>query len=175
MTAAQSLLIDAARRAPENAATVLDGLSPTAAHARPGGTQNPIAWLIWHAARQQDFQVAQLSGGTQVWTQADWSARTGIDRDAETIGFGDSAEQVEKFHTENLAALAEYLTATVEATVSYVNSLDDAALETVIDRSWDPPVTRGTRLVSTIEDTAQHLGQAAYARSLVQPDWTGPY
>lgn len=175
MTVAQSLLIDAARRAPEHAAMVLNGLDSNAAHSRPGGIQNSIVWLLWHAARQQDFQVAQLSGRTQVWTQADWSARTGIDRESEIIGFGDSAEQVEKLHTGNLTALAEYLTATVEATVSYVESLDDAELEVVIDRSWDPPVTRGARLVSTIEDAAQHLGQAAYARSLVQPDWKGPY
>jgi len=35
--------------------------------------------------------------------------------------------------------------------------LDDA-----IDTSWTPHVTRGVRLVSMIDDAAQHVGQAAY-------------
>ena len=35
-------------------------------------------------------------------------------------------------------------------------------LAEVIDRSWDPPVTRGARLVSVSEDALQHVGQASY-------------
>ena len=42
-----------------------------------------------------------------------------------------------------------------------------AALDEVVDRSWDPPVTRAARLVSIIDDAAQHSGQAVYARRLL--------
>jgi hypothetical protein len=39
----------------------------------------------------------------------------------------------------------------------------------VIDDRWDPPVTRGVRLVSVVDDDARHLGQAEYVRGLL-PD-----
>jgi hypothetical protein len=40
-------------------------------------------------------------------------------------------------------------------------------LSEIIDRSWTPPVTRGVRLVSMIDDAAQHVGQAAYAAGIL--------
>jgi hypothetical protein len=36
----------------------------------------------------------------------------------------------------------------------------------VVDKNWDPPVTASARLVSIIDDCAQHLGQAAYLRGI---------
>ena len=44
-------------------------------------------------------------------------------------------------------------------------SADD--LSRVVDRSWDPPVTVLVRLVSIVDDAAQHAGQAAYLRGLL--------
>jgi hypothetical protein len=35
-------------------------------------------------------------------------------------------------------------------------------LAQIVDPNWDPPVTASARLVSIIDDCAQHLGQAAY-------------
>ena len=40
-------------------------------------------------------------------------------------------------------------------------------LDRVVDERWDPPVTLGVRLVSVVNDDAQHLGQAAYVRGLL--------
>ncbi|NHU85384.1 DinB family protein [Kocuria sp. JC486] len=175
MTAALTILIDAAQRAPEVARMVTEGLPPEAAHERPADRQNSIAWLIWHAARQQDVQVAELAGTAQVWDTGKWAERTGVDRDSRWMGFGESAEGVAAFRAGDIAALADYLDATVQATVDYVRTLSDEDLDEVIDHTWEPPVTRGTRLVSTIDDAAQHMGQAAYARSLVDADWKAPY
>ena len=39
-------------------------------------------------------------------------------------------------------------------------------LERVVDRRWNPPVTATVRLVSIVDDCAQHLGQAAYVRGI---------
>ncbi|WP_457809888.1 mycothiol transferase, partial [Mycobacterium avium] len=39
-------------------------------------------------------------------------------------------------------------------------------LSRVVDTNWDPPVTASARLVSIIDDCAQHLGQAAYVRGI---------
>ena len=53
------------------------------------GTQaNSIAWLVWHAARQQDAQVSALAGTEQVWVSGAWAARLGVHRGPDEIGFG---------------------------------------------------------------------------------------
>ncbi len=49
----------------------------------------------------------------------------------------------------------------------YVASLTAEDLDRVVDERWDPPVTLGVRLVSVVNDDAQHLGQAAYVRGLL--------
>ncbi len=46
-------------------------------------------------------------------------------------------------------------------------SLDADAYERIIDRNWDPPVTIAVRLVSVVEDSAKHLGQAEYVRGVL--------
>jgi len=91
---ATALLMDAAHRPVETARAVLDGISDEALHAMPGGHGNSIAWLIWHAARQWDYQLAELAGEDQVWVTGEWGGRLGIDRGAKEIGFGDSPDDV---------------------------------------------------------------------------------
>ena len=44
----------------------------------------------------------------------------------------------------------------------------DDDLDEVIDASWDPPVTRGVRLISVVDDGIQHAGQAAYVAGIVR-------
>ena len=46
--------------------------------------------------------------------------------------------------------------------------LVDADLGRIVDRSWDPPVSLGVRLVRVIADELQHAGQAALVRGVVQ-------
>ena len=53
-------------------------------------------------------------------------------------------------------------------TVEYLGGLTDDDLARVVDRSWDPPVTLGVRLVSVISDDLQHVGQAAYVRGVLE-------
>ena len=171
----QELFEDAARRPSQGAAHVLDGIRPEVLHAMPGGTANSIAWLVWHAARQQDAQVAALAGTPEVWTAQGWSARFGLDVPGSPAGFGDGPEDVARIRVSSPELLRGYLDAVVDHVVAYVHGLTAAQLDDVVDRSWDPPVTRGVRLVSTVDDSAQHLGQAAYARRLVEAGRSGPH
>lgn len=60
--------------------------------------------------------------------------------------------------------LSGYYRAVHKVTLEYVASIDERELERVVDENWDPPVTASARLVSIIDDCAQHLGQAAYIR-----------
>jgi hypothetical protein len=39
-------------------------------------------------------------------------------------------------------------------------------LTRIVDERWDPPVTASARLVSIVDDCAQHLGQAAYVQGI---------
>ncbi|HET6187713.1 MAG TPA: DUF664 domain-containing protein [Trebonia sp.] len=48
-----------------------------------------------------------------------------------------------------------------------VSGITDADLDRVVDTSWRPPVTLGVRLVSVLNDDAQHAGQAAFVRGIV--------
>ena len=46
--------------------------------------------------------------------------------------------------------------------------LSDVDLARIVDRSWNPPVSLGVRLVSVITDDLQHAGQAAFVRGVLE-------
>ena len=54
-----------------------------------------------------------------------------------------------------------------DSALSYLRGLEPSELDEVIDENWTPPVTRGMRLVSIIDDAAMHSGQVIYARRLL--------
>lgn len=164
----REVLTDGAQRAVEMAHNVLAGIDAATLTTMPGGTGNSIAWLVWHAARQMDVQIADLSGGATVWESGGWSQRLGVERGPDEFGLGDSPEQVAALRVDDPAGLEEHLATCVAAFTSYVDGLSGEDLDEVIDDSWDPPTTRGVRLVSIINDASAHLGQAAYARGLIE-------
>jgi uncharacterized damage-inducible protein DinB len=158
--------IDLFERILENGVAVVDGLTDEQLAHRPTPDANSIAWLVWHTARGQDAQLAHAAGTEEVWIAQGWADRFGLDLDPEEHGYGHSTEQVAKVRA-SADLLAGYLRATHEATVAYLRGVTEADLDEVIDTSWDPPVTRGVRLVSIVDDDAQHIGQAAYLRGLI--------
>ena len=143
---------------------VADGLSTDQAHRRPGSTGNPVAWLLWHAARIQDDHVAGLTGEEQSW--AAWRSRFALPLDDWDHGYGHTSAQVDSVRIEDLSLLVGYQDAVHEQTLAYLRGVDDAELDRVVDTRWDPPVTAGVRLVSIVGDCLQHLGQAAYVKGL---------
>ncbi len=169
---ASEVLIEAAGRIPSAAQQALTGIDSQALHAQPDGRGNSIAWLVWHAARQLDAQLAALSERDQVWSRDGWAQRLGIDRGPNEIGFGDSVADVAALRVNDPSVLAAYLDAAVAELVDYLATSPE--WDDVIDTRWDPPVTRGVRLVSIIDDAVAHLGQAAYVRGLVS-DWSIGY
>ena len=160
------VLIDLFERIQENGVAAVDDLTEDQLAHRPTPDANSIAWLVWHAARVQDAQVAHLAGTDEVWRRDGWCERFGLDLDPDEHGYGHTREQVGKVRA-SAELLAAYLRASHEATVAYLRTVSDADLDDVVDDSWDPPVTRGVRLVSIADDDAQHVGQAAYLRGLL--------
>lgn len=60
--ALRALLRDAFTRLIEHADELTDGLTDEVADYRPTAQANSIAWLLWHSARVQDIQIAQVAG-----------------------------------------------------------------------------------------------------------------
>ncbi|GAA4284958.1 DUF664 domain-containing protein [Brevibacterium daeguense] len=166
------VLLDGFSRPVEVCEMVLDGIDEETLHARLTETSNSIAWLVWHLAREQDVQIAPLAGREQVWTARGWHEQFG--KPADDFGFGDTPEDVAAFRVSGPEVLLGYLHEVAEFVQDCVAGLTPEDLAEVIDESWDPPVTRGVRLVSIIDDAAQHAGQAAFVRGALGWDARRP-
>ena len=87
--------------------------------------------------------------------------------DPSNDGRGHSSEQVTQIAPDGPAPLLAYHDAVHGRTTRYLTAVDAAELDRIIDRSYDPPVSVGVRLVSVISDNIQHAGQARYIRGIV--------
>ena len=165
MTPAE-VLVDALNRTAEGAEPLLDGLSDDDLVHRPTADANSIAWLVWHIALVQDDHVAGVSELEQVYTAQGYAERFGLPFDDRAIGYGQSSAEVAEVRAP-ADLLLEYLQAVHAQSVGWIETLTEADLDRVVDQRWDPPVTLGVRLVSVADDSAQHLGQAAYVRGML--------
>jgi len=163
-----TILEDALSRVQENVHAVLEGISAADLSYRPGPEANSIGWLIWHLTRVQDDHVAEVAGRPQVWTAQGWVDRFGLPLTETDTGWSHSSEQVAAVRVSDPALLTGYYDATHEQTLAFLRGIGDAEdLERVVDDRWDPPVTLAVRLISVIDDDAQHVGQAAYVAGLL--------
>ena len=169
--AAREILRDSFNRLIEHVDALTEGLSDEVSFFRPvtvsGQQANSIAWLIWHSARIQDAQLAGIAGVEQVWFRGGWVDRFALDLPRDAHGYGHTADEVGKVRAPgNL--LASYYHAVHRMTLEYVAGVTDEELARIVDENWNPPVTASVRLVSIIDDCAQHLGQAAYIRGIAR-------
>ncbi|WP_336661031.1 mycothiol transferase [Leucobacter sp. USHLN153] len=161
------LLQDLARRPLDAAEALREKLTPELLNAHPHH-DNSAAWLLWHAAREIDAQVADLSGEAPVWTAQGFDRKFAIDLPDPGNGYGHSAREARSIVCDDADLLLDHLRAAVEAQLAYLEKLENTALGEVIDDSWDPPVTRASRLISVSADALEHVGQAAYVAGMSQ-------
>lgn len=161
------LLIEAFGRIRGIVRRVVGGLSPDALAFRPDADANSIAWLVWHLTRIQDDHVADVAGIEQAWAADGWAKRFALPFDVADTGYGHSTADVAAVQVD-AELLTGYYDAVHERTVDYVRTIADADLDRIVDRSWDPPVTLGVRLISVVSDDLQHAGQAAFVRGLAE-------
>ena len=161
------LLIDAFGRLPQTVGRVLNGLSAKELNHRPYPDGNSISWLIWHLARVEDAQLSDVAGHQQVWTAEGWADRVGLPLAVEDTGYGHTSEEVAKVQVQSAEVLQGYYDAVSSRTIAFVSGLSASDLDRVVDTSWDPPVTLGVRLVSSLADCLEHVGQAAYVRGML--------
>lgn len=167
MSSPSALLLDAFGRIREELPEVVSGLTVAELLWRPDPDANHIGWLLWHLARVQDDHVAGVGQVEQVWSAGGWARRFGLSYSDHELGYGHTSAQVGSFALADPALLTGYHAAVDAMATDVVAGLDDAGFARVVDERWDPPVTAAVRLVSVVNDIAQHLGQAAYVRGLV--------
>jgi uncharacterized damage-inducible protein DinB len=162
------VLLELFGRLPDLVRSAVKGLSRDDLARAPEPGANTVGWLVWHLTRVQDDHVAEVAGRPQVWQEDDWAPRFGFAPGAMDTGYGHTASQVAAVRPESAEVLVAYYDAVAERTTAYLATLSDADLDRVVDENWDPPVTLGVRLVSVADDDLEHVGQAAYARGLLE-------
>ncbi|MFF4407536.1 mycothiol transferase [Streptoverticillium reticulum] len=163
-TTSAKLLIDGFGRVREGVHGVLDGLAPEELTWRgEDGGANSIGWLVWHLARVQDCQIADVAGLPEVWHAQGWQKDFALPYPADANGYGASSTEVGAFSAP-AGKLTGYYDAVHEQTVGYLRTLHEKDYARVVDDAWDPPVTLGVRLVSILDDDLQHVGQAAFVQ-----------
>jgi hypothetical protein len=162
------VLTDAFNRIQESVHRAADGLDGEALAYRPDPDANSIAWLLWHLTRTQDHHVSELAGRPQAWLDDGWSARFTTDPHEDNTGFGHTSEQVAEICPDVPDDLVAYHDVVAGRTLEYLGTIDAEELGRIIDRSWDPPVSVGVRLVSVINDNVQHVGQALYVTGMIE-------
>lgn len=167
MTSAD-LLVDGFGRIREVVHEAVMGLTRDQLGFRPGPGANSIAWLVWHLTRIQDDHIADVAQAGQVWTSGRWAERFGLPFDSRATGYGHGPDDVAAVRVESGELLTAYYDAVNERTNRYVADLTDDDLPRIVDKSWDPPVTLGVRLMSVIADDLQHAGQAAFIRGMIE-------
>ncbi|MDO4901282.1 DUF664 domain-containing protein [Actinomyces sp.] len=149
----------------------LDGVTLEQANTQPTPELAPridsLSWLAWHTAREIDMQISALVGTEMRWTAAGFKERFTLPLPDDTEDWRHTPEQAALVRVTDLTVLTDYLDAAYALARDYLRSLSPQALEEVIDRTWTPPVTRGVRLASIIDDDAQHSGHAVYTRRLL--------
>lgn len=166
MTSAE-LLADAFGRVRDVVYEAVAGLSPDQLSFRADPGANSIAWLVWHLTRIQDDHVAGVAQTEQVWIAKGWAERFGLPFHPRAHGYGHSSADVAAVKVNSGELLTGYYDAVHEQTLRYVAGITDDDLSRVVDRSWDPPVTLGVRLVSVISDDLQHGGQAVFIHGML--------
>jgi uncharacterized damage-inducible protein DinB len=161
------LLLDAFGRVHEAVHAAVADLTPEQLHRRLDDDANPVGWLIWHLTRVQDDHIADVAGLEQVWTARGFATEFGSPYPVSAVGYGQSSHEVGKLTVPSAQTLLAYHDAVHELTTGYVGGLSEEDFDRVVDTRWDPPVTLGVRLVSVVNDTLQHVGQAAYVRGIL--------
>jgi hypothetical protein len=161
------LLLELYGRVPPLAREAVDGLTLDQLTRSPAPGANTIAWLVWHIARVQDHHVSELLDTEQLWASGDWAERFGLPPDPHNSGYGHTADEMAAVRPQDADVLLGYLDAVDARVRSFLEGVRPKDLDRIVDRSWDPPVTLGVRLVSVADDSLQHVGQAAYVRGLL--------
>ena len=161
------MMVDFLLRAQERFEETLQQMSASEANSMPEPLIKSVSWLMWHTARELDYQISELNKSQPLWISDGWSKKFNLDLPNDTQDWCHTPEQAKKVVVSEKKILTEYLAAIVTFVAVYLNTLSEESLGEIIDKNWMPPVTKEVRIVSAIDDAVMHSGQAVYTRRLV--------
>ncbi|ASN59853.1 hypothetical protein CG419_04080 [Latilactobacillus curvatus] len=164
---ATQLLSATVERAQERLLDTLEQMTVAEANTMPQPLIKSVTWLVWHTAREMDYQIADLKGIQPLWIRAGWSQKFALDLPDATQDWSHSPEEAAKVIITDKALLIGYLADALQLTLDYLAEVTDESLLEIIDENWTPAVTREARLVSIVDDAVMHSGQAVYTRRMV--------
>ena len=171
----KDLLVDALGRIQETLLLVLDGLTMEQLLYRPSNDCNSIAWLAWHLTRVQDHHISDLAGRPQAWVREGWHVKFNMPPEPLNTGKGHTPEQVAAIRPADCETLLAYHNAVYDHSKAYLETVTPADLDVVLNEpQYQPLPTVGVRLVSVVNDGAQHSGQADYLKGLIQGKGSAP-
>lgn len=169
MTTYTDLLIDDLNRAYERFERAFEGVSVEQANSFPAAQMAPqiksMTWLLWHTAMVLDIQIAELAGTDWLYKQG-WQEKLPANHTTNPSWLH-TLEEAQTITVDSFEDLFAYFKAARDQAVAYISSLTEESLDDIVDESWTPAVTRGVRLVSTLDDITMHSGQVFYARRLL--------
>ena len=155
------------------ARTVRD-LTPAELAWRPNAEANSIGFMLWHVARVEDRWLQRFAqDSTELWRREGWAQR--MELPAEATGVNYTVEQLAVFVMPPLELVQNYYDAVRAATLSYIHSIADSALDVHPGRIPFPEVsprplpddfTIARMFRQLLGEMYQHLGQIAYVRGL---------
>jgi uncharacterized damage-inducible protein DinB len=161
------LTIETLQRAQERLEETLAQMTVEEANTIPASLIKSVTWLMWHTAREIDLQVAALAGREPLWLKDGWTKEFALDLPDDTEDWHHTPVEAAKVVVDEKDKLSNYLSASVDVAIDYLQSVDETSLSEIIDENWTPPVTRQARIVSIVDDAVMHSGQAIYTRRLV--------
>ncbi|KRM21225.1 DinB family protein [Latilactobacillus graminis] len=164
---ATHLLSKTVIRAQERLLETLAPMTVEAANTMPQPLIKSVTWLVWHTARELDYQIADLKGTKPLWLSAGWTQKFALDLPDDTQDWSHSPKEAAKVVVADKALLVGYLADAMQLTTDYLAEITADALTDIIDEDWTPAVTREARLVSIVDDAIMHSGQAVYTRRIV--------
>lgn len=154
-------------RAKERFEDTLMQMTVTEANTMPNPLIKSVTWLMWHTARELDFQISALNGSKPLWFKSDWRDRFNLPLPDNTEDWHHTPQEAAKVQVTDKQLLVDYLNESIDFTLNYLKTITEDSLQDIVDLNWTPPVTRQVRIVSAIDDAIMHSGQAVYSRRLV--------
>lgn len=154
-------------RAKERFEDTLMQMTVTEANTMPNPLIKSVTWLMWHTARELDFQISALNGSKPLWFKSDWRNRFNLPLPDNTEDWHHTPQEAAKVQVTDKQLLVDYLNESIDFTLNYLKTITEDSLQDIVDLNWTPPVTRQVRIVSAIDDAIMHSGQAVYSRRLV--------
>ena len=167
-----SAFVELFDRMPDLVRSAVEGLDEEQLATRLDPEANSIAWLVWHLTRVQDDHVAgaaEALGLPARQSYDDFADRFDLPFDSSAIGYGHSAADVAAVRAP-ADLLVDYHSAVHQQTMAFLAEVDrlDDPWGRAVDERWDPPVTLLVRIASVANEVAQHVGQAAFVRGVVE-------